>query len=315
MNDMYNPKVSIIIPVYNGSNYLAEAIDSALSQTYRNLEIIVVNDGSCDNGATERIAKGYGDKIRYFYKENGGVSSALNFGIQHMTGEWFSWLSHDDLYMPQKIEHSVNVLRDYKGELFQLIVYTDGYLVRENKAKIRAFRNLFVPNTLYSGVEAACIMAKRGTLCGCCFLIHRSAFDVVGGFAENLRYSQDTLMWYRLFLNGYSIYFCGEKDVLSRVHKNQVTHTRKDLFVHDSLYIARELAPSFSKSENASQIYYRYVKRLTKQNCSETVKFYLDYAKDNKVLSSVQFYKLRFSCLTGYCVYRVKSAIRNIIVR
>ena len=78
---MLKPLISIVIPVYNGSNFLREAIDSALAQTYKNIEIIVVNDGSADDGETERIALSYGDKIRYFKKENGGVSSALNYGI------------------------------------------------------------------------------------------------------------------------------------------------------------------------------------------------------------------------------------------
>lgn len=72
------PLVSIIIPVYNGSDYLEEAIESALNQTYKNIEIIVINDGSTDNGATEMIALKYRDQIRYFHKTNGGVSSALN---------------------------------------------------------------------------------------------------------------------------------------------------------------------------------------------------------------------------------------------
>ena len=70
---MYNPLVSIIIPVYNGAKYLEHAIECALSQTYQNIEILVVNDGSTDDGASENVAKKYADKIRYFHKENGGV--------------------------------------------------------------------------------------------------------------------------------------------------------------------------------------------------------------------------------------------------
>ena len=101
----YKPLVSIVIPVYNGSNYMAEAIDSALSQTYENIEVVVVNDGSRDEGRSDDIAKSYGDKIRYFPKENGGSSSALNEGIKNMRGEWFSWLSHDDLYYKDKIKN------------------------------------------------------------------------------------------------------------------------------------------------------------------------------------------------------------------
>ena len=77
-----SPKVSIVIPVYNGADLLSQAIDSALAQTYFPIEILVVNDGSGDGGATERIALSYGEKVRYFSKANGGVASALNFAIQ-----------------------------------------------------------------------------------------------------------------------------------------------------------------------------------------------------------------------------------------
>ena len=103
----FAPLVSIVIPVYNGGNFMREAIDSALAQTYENIEVIVVNDGSCDNGETDRIARSYGDRIRYFLKENGGVSTALNIGIQNMRGEYFSWLSHDDAYHPGKIQQQI----------------------------------------------------------------------------------------------------------------------------------------------------------------------------------------------------------------
>lgn len=104
------PLISIIIPVYNGSNYLADAVDSALYQVYEKIEVIVVNDGSSDDGKTRDIALSYGDKIRYFEKSNGGVSSALNLGIKNMRGDCFSWLSHDDIYHPHNIYLQVNNL-------------------------------------------------------------------------------------------------------------------------------------------------------------------------------------------------------------
>ena len=94
------PLVSIVIPVYNGASYLREAIDSALAQTYSDVEVIVVNDGSTDGGKTRDIASSFGDRIRYIEKVNGGVATALNLGIREMCGKFFSWLSHDDVYLP-----------------------------------------------------------------------------------------------------------------------------------------------------------------------------------------------------------------------
>ena len=314
MKNNFNPKVSIIIPVYNGSNFLADAIDSALAQTYENIEILVVNDGSTDDGATERIAKSYGDRVRYFWKENGGVSSALNCGIRNMSGEWFSWLSHDDLYTPDKIQCSVNLLRNFDGDLKEVIAYTSGYLVRENRSVIKSFKLFFKEGRLYSGVEAANIMAQCGTLCGCCLLIPKTAFDVVGCFDETLRYSQDSLMWYSLFMGGYSILPSGEKAVLSRVHKQQVTHTRKDLFQHDALVIAQILAPVFAQRDAAS-VYYNYVKRLTRLDCDETVNFLLDYAKTHSILSMGKIRKLYRAKKTGAAIFRIKRFLRNILVR
>ena len=104
-------KVSIVIPVFNGSNYLKNAIDSALSQTYANCEVIVINDGSTDDGKTAAIAKSYGDKIRYYEKENGGVATAVNLGIELMKGDYFAWLSHDDMFTNDKIEKQMNAIK------------------------------------------------------------------------------------------------------------------------------------------------------------------------------------------------------------
>ena len=108
-------KVSIVIPVYNGSDYLDAAIQSALAQTWENCENIVVNDGSNDHGATASVAERYQDRITYYEKSNGGTATALNYGIERMKGTYFSWLSHDDLYLPNKLRNQMNLL-DRKGD-------------------------------------------------------------------------------------------------------------------------------------------------------------------------------------------------------
>ena len=81
-----------------------------MSQTYKNIEVLVINDGSTDGGLTRDIALSFGNCIRYIEKPNGGVSTALNFGITEMRGDYFSWLSHDDIYLPYHIESQVETL-------------------------------------------------------------------------------------------------------------------------------------------------------------------------------------------------------------
>ena len=134
----FNPKVSIVIPVYNGSDYLEEAIESALNQTYKNIEVIIVNDGSNDNGKTEGVAQSFGHRITYFVKDNGGVASALNYGCEKMTGDFFSWLSHDDVYYPNKIEKQVEYLQSIKDK--NIVLYSDFEIIDANSNSTGSFR-------------------------------------------------------------------------------------------------------------------------------------------------------------------------------
>lgn len=211
-----NPKVSIVIPVYNGANYLREAIDSALSQTYPEIEIIVVNDGSTDGGATEAIALSYGERIRYFYKENGGVSSALNVGINVMTGDYFSWLSHDDLYYPEKISTQVDYLQKISGEVilyghYEFIDPTGKHL---GERIIRQFNPKEFRRELIVGDPVN----------GCTVLIPHSCFARVGRFDERLRTIQDYDMWFRL-AKDYRFVLIPQVLVKSRKHPEQGTYT------------------------------------------------------------------------------------------
>jgi len=194
----WKPLVSIVVPVYNGSNFLREAIDSALEQTYDNLEIIVVNDGSDDGGDTERIALSYGDKIRYFSKKNGGTSTALNMGIKNMRGEYFSWLSHDDLYYPNKISRAIEELSKLDNKNTIIISDVDGmnedYVRTFNSAMYQQHRDEYPGRNdfwLYPVVY--------NKTHGCTHLFSQVVFETVGLFDEKELVAHDFEFYFRAF--------------------------------------------------------------------------------------------------------------------
>lgn len=211
------PLVSIIIPVYNGSNYLAKAIDSSLNQTYNNIEVIIVDDGSTDD--TKQICLTYGDKVRYFRKENGGVSTALNLGILEMKGEYFSWLSHDDFYHPFKIEKQIEVLReiDFDKEYFvgttANLVNATGNVIRRNKKK----------STVYYSNEEVNDLVYKKNLNGCGLLIPKKMLVDIAGFDHRYKYMQDLVCWIRIINNGAKFIYLREDLVSSRIHEQQQT--------------------------------------------------------------------------------------------
>ena len=96
-----SPKVSVVIPVFNGERFIGDAIRSALGQTFRDLEIIVVDDGSIDQ--TEKIVRQFFDRVTYHRQENRGAAAARNLGVMCASGEWIAFLDADDIWYPQKL--------------------------------------------------------------------------------------------------------------------------------------------------------------------------------------------------------------------
>jgi hypothetical protein len=215
------PLVSLVIPVYNGANFLKEAIESALAQTYPHLEIIVVNDGSKDGGKTSAIARSYGDRIRYFEKVNGGVASALNLAVREMRGQFFSWLSHDDLYDRQKVELQVTACLE-RGFQDHVIVYSDFLTVREDRTQIGATAHL--QNFLQADLEKPLFPLLNGLIHGCSLLISRDLFDDSGLFNESLRTTQDYDLWNRMFRKARFV-FVPRPLIHSRQHGDQGSRT------------------------------------------------------------------------------------------
>lgn len=223
---MEKPLVSIVIPLYNGSNYVAQAIDCALAQTYPNIEVIVVNDGSSDHGAGRDICLSYGDKIRYFEKENGGCSSALNFGIKEAKGAFISWLSHDDLYDPNKVETQIGYYEKYDLNPRTTLVSNPGRLINENADPI--YRpNRVKRQRLDSREMFAYILFGIG-FHGCGLLIPKAFFEMGLSFREDMRFVLDWNLWQKIAISGAQVYVDQTIIFSNRIHSQQVTVIQAD---------------------------------------------------------------------------------------
>lgn len=195
--------VSIIIPSYNAAGYIKEAVDSALAQTYENIEIIVVDDGSTDN--TKEILAPYIKKrqIKYFYQKNQGLSAARNVAIKNSKGEYIALLDADDIFLPAKIEKQISYLENnhqcdvcYCG----LYHFFDGVPDKLLKLDYR----------YYSGVDVLPQLLERHFIAPLAAVLRRSVFDRFGYFDENLKRSEDLEFWLRLAYGGVQICFFPE---------------------------------------------------------------------------------------------------------
>jgi glycosyltransferase involved in cell wall biosynthesis len=195
----------------------------SLAQTYSNIEILVINDGSTDGGATHEIAMSYGDQIRYFQKENGGVVSALNFGIENMRGEYFAWLSHDDIYQPKKIERQVSALKKYNGERPAFCVCNCMFIDENGRELYRSF----VQEDCEFDKPACFLFLGNVGLNGLMVLIPKSLFDRCGLFTPSLA-THEYDMWLRIMAVADVVV---EPDCLAymRIHTQQLSYQKKQI--------------------------------------------------------------------------------------
>jgi len=249
------PKVSVIIPTYNRVAYVCEAIESALAQTYPHKEIIVVADGSPRN-IVEKV-RGYGNKVKLFYKENGGVASAINYGLRQATGEYIAILADDDTWLPQKIEKEVNFLEHHPEYGF---VYTGAFLV-DKQGEIVGQR------TVYEGEEPTFERLYKGPNIVCSpsnTLIRKECLDEVGWFDENISGSEDYELWMRLAKKYPFTYF---DQVLTRyrVHSGNLSHNyEKRLRNHLKIFRKPEIMEGRSlwqRIVRIAEVYY-YIARI-----------------------------------------------------
>ena len=131
---LHDDLVSVVIPVYNSEKFLAESIESVLNQTFKNIEIITIDDGSTDKSLD--ILQQFSDKITIISQPNQGLTDALRAGIKKINGKWFKWFSPDDVLYPDAIEILVNEIKKFTDNT---IVYSNWDLIDENNKKLRNF--------------------------------------------------------------------------------------------------------------------------------------------------------------------------------
>lgn len=268
------PLFSVVIPVYNGDNYLKQAIDSVLIQEYPNIEIIVVNDGSKDEGKTEELALSYGNKIKYIHKENGGVSSALNLGIEAMSGEYFIWLSHDDMLTKNRVQGDYDFFK--LSDKHKVLLSNQEYI--NGKGEITKKEQSPNSDKL---VLTTCEDYYRSpvNVNFCSLTLHKSVLDKVGLFNTVHKYSQDVIKIFEVLIH-FNIYYTGKLGISKRKHEEQgsysveVRNEARNMignFISENLSYKNftpELSPQEGFKKFGDIFYYRM------ENYEEAKKFY-----------------------------------------
>ena len=184
------PEVSIIIPTYNRADFLKEALESLANQTFKNFEVLVVDDGSTDS--TRDIIKSYAPKINLssiYLEENRGVSHARNLGIQKGVAPWIAFLDSDDLWLPQKLEMQLQYLKDHP-ELE--ICQTEEIWIRRGIRVNPMKKHQKSGGDIFKRCLELCMVSPSATV------ISRGLFEKVGPFNEALPVCEDYDLWLKI---------------------------------------------------------------------------------------------------------------------
>ena len=210
------PLVSVITPVYNGGDYIGQAIENVLSQDYPNFELIIIDDGSTDN--TKEVVLRYDDKrIRYLHQENNGVSSARNLGIRHSHGQYIIPLDADDMMASTSITKH---LQEFDKHPEADLVYSDVLLIDENNKPLRIMKKPEYGNRKHLIRD---LFRAGHPIVPFRLGIRRRVFDKIGFYDEKLLVGEDYDMMRRLVKAGLNVHHLGEALHLRRIQPDSLT--------------------------------------------------------------------------------------------
>ena len=224
MNTPEMPTVSVVIPTHNAAEFLAEAVDSVLGQTYQPLEVIVVDDGSEDE--TSRVAAAFTDRIIYLHKEWAGLSSARNTGIRAASGEWIALLDADDIWMPDRLQRQLKLAAETGADLVFCDAKTLGSKdnigpTRFEQYGLKAQLERLAPDGVLLNpfellLEAGCYVLPSTVL------VKKECLLQVGLFDEALYTNEDMDLWLRQALT-FRFAVLNDALVARRIHEKNMS--------------------------------------------------------------------------------------------
>jgi glycosyltransferase involved in cell wall biosynthesis len=212
-------KVSVILPTYNRAALLGTAMESVLGQSFGDLELVVVDDGSVDD--TGRLVRRYQDadaRVRYLRQENRGIGAAMNAGIRAASGQLIARIDSDDRWLPDLLETEVAIL-EARPEIG--LVYSRGQWVDEDLNPL----STLVGHALHFPHDTLRSMLWGDATCSVTVVVRRECFERAGYFDESLATSEDWDMWLR-FAFHYDFVFVDRVLAHLRRHKGNVTNTQ-----------------------------------------------------------------------------------------
>ncbi len=281
--------ISVIVPCFNQAQYLPEALQSVMDQTYVHWECIIVNDGSQDN--TEEVALKWVSKdirFKYVYKSNGGLSSARNAGLDIAIGDYIQFLDSDDVLLSNKFQRSMDTLINEYGQIVvsNFRMFLNDSFETNNPFCILKSEFLNYESILYEWDISFSIPIH-------CGFFRRSLFQVFR-FPIDLRAKEDWIMWISIFKENPSVVFIDETLVLYRLHQNSMTKDF-DMMKNNLLFSFIYLKNHLSTSEFEKLFFIRI------GNLVENV---------NSLNNEITSLKIKFRDIKNSNTYKIASRVR-----
>ena len=303
-----NPLVSIIIPAYNAEKYIQRALESALAQTYKDIEIIVIDDGSTDK--TAEIIKTYQDpRIIYIFQKNQGQGPARNNGIKKSQGEYITFLDADDYYFPEKVEKQVRFLEnhsEYQAVYCNALHFYSAHPLVFFKKK----HNYHSGDIFKDLLESSYINLNT-------IMVSRQILDKAGLFNENRYCPEDWELWLKISRAGFQFGYLDEDLVKVEIRPDSnTTMAIQWILKNNALKMFENI---FSSMNHEEKVLYKTEEILRKMRFKLAVACLVGGRKKDFFKTFVSLYKFPFKIFaylaTGLLIIIPSVLLRSVLIK